>query len=264
MTPHVITLLTDFGTADTFVGIMKGVILGIHPQARLVDLTHSIPPQQILAGALALRSAVPFFPPGTVHVAVVDPGVGSARRPIAIETAQGVLIGPDNGVLSLAASVLGTRQMRSIDNDQYFRRPISDTFHGRDIFAPVAAHVSRGVAIEALGARLDSIVEVAVPVPQQTAAGLRGEVIHIDHFGNLITNIDAGALARFPLQRVSVSINGTSVVGPVKAYAAVPEGTALAIVGSWGVVEIAVRNGNAAQAFAAGLGMPVTVAVESS
>jgi S-adenosylmethionine hydrolase len=263
MAPGIITLLTDFGTADAFVGVMKGVILGINPHAQLVDLTHEVPPQQILRAALILRSAVPFFPAGTVHVVVVDPGVGSARRAIAIETEQGLLVGPDNGVLSLAAAVMGRRQVRVIERPGFLRQPVSQTFHGRDVFAPAGAHLSCGVAPDALGPSTDSIVELMLRAPQQTPSGVRGEVVHVDHFGNLLTNIDADALARFPAQRLSVSIDGKPVAGPVVAYAAVPDGAALAIVGSWGVLEIAVRNGNAAQTFAAGTGTPVTVVVES-
>jgi len=263
MASGIITLLTDFGSADAFVGIMKGVILAVNPHAKLVDLTHAIPPQQILPAALVLRSAVPFFPTGTVHVAVVDPGVGSTRRPVVVETEHAVLVGPDNGVLSLATAALGGGAARVIENAAFFHRPVSQTFHGRDIFAPAAAHLSCGVQADALGPRIDQTVELALPALQRTPTSLRGEVIYADHFGNLLTNIDAQALARFPARRVSVSIGGTPVAGPVNAYAAVPAGTALAIVGSWGVLEIAVRNGNAAQTFAAGPGMPVTVVGES-
>jgi S-adenosylmethionine hydrolase len=262
MASGIITLLTDFGTADAFVGVMKGVILGINPRAQLVDLTHAVPPQRILPAALVLRSAVRFFPAGTVHVAVVDPGVGSGRRPIVIETEDGFLVGPDNGVLSLAVAVLGGGAARVIENGALLHAPVSQTFHGRDIFAPAGAHLSCGVHAEALGPRIDSIVELALPAVQPTPSGLRGEVIYTDHFGNLLTNIDADALARFPVHGVSVSIGDTLVAGPLNAYAAVPAGTALAIVGSWGLLEIAVRNGNAAQMFAAGPGMPVTVVVE--
>lgn len=262
MASGIVTLLTDFGLADAFVGIMKGVILSINPRAQLVDLTHAVPPQQILPAALVLRSAVPFFPAGTVHVAVVDPGVGSARRPIVIESEHGILVGPDNGVLALAAALRPCGAARVIENPTLLRQPVSQTFHGRDIFAPAAAHLSCGVRADALGPRVDSIVELALPAIQHTPSGLRGEVIYTDHFGNLLTNIDADALARFPAQSVSVSIDGKPVAGPRNAYAAVPVGAALAIVGSWGLLEIAVRNGNAAQTFAAGPGMPVTVVVE--
>jgi S-adenosylmethionine hydrolase len=275
MASGIVTLLSDFGSADAFVGVMKGVILSINAEVQLVDLTHTVPPHQILPAALVLRSAAPFFPTGTTHVAVVDPGVGSARQPIVIEAARGYLVGPDNGVLSLAAAALGRRQVRVIENAQFFRHPVSHTFHGRDIFAPVAAHLAGGGAVETLGPPVESIVELTLPAPRHTASGLLGEVIHVDHFGNLLTNIDEGALAQalaqvleqaracFTAQHVSVSINGQAVAGPVTAYAAVPEGTPLAIVGSWGVVEIAVRNGSAAQMFAAGPGTPITVVVES-
>ncbi len=263
MAAGIITLLTDFGTADAFVGIMKGVILGVCPQVRFVDLSHAIPAQQILPAALLLRSAVRFFPAGTVHLAVVDPGVGRARRPIVIETARGCLVGPDNGVLSMAAVALGGGQAWLIENQEFLLQPVSQTFHGRDIFAPVAAHLACGVDPQALGPRIDSIVELAVPAPQRTAAQIAGEVISVDHFGNLITNIDASALATFPDRGVSVSIGTKRVAGPVAAYADVAAGTALAIVGSWGMLEIAVRNGNAAKTLAAGPGTPVTVVVES-
>jgi S-adenosyl-L-methionine hydrolase (adenosine-forming) len=263
MAAHIITLLTDFGTADAFVGIMKGVILGINPDARVIDLTHAIPPQQILPAALVLRSAVGAFPAGTIHVAVVDPEVGSARRPILIETDTGLLIGPDNGVLSLAALVMGRRRVRSIENQELFRHPLSHTFHGRDVFAPVAAHLSRGIPYKHIGAELTSMVELTVPATQQTASEISGEIVYVDHFGNLVTNIAADAIAHFPAQQLSVSIGRKPVVGLVTAYAAVPDGTPLAIVGSWGMLEIAVRNGNAARMLAAGPGTPVTVVVES-
>jgi S-adenosyl-L-methionine hydrolase (adenosine-forming) len=259
-----ITLLTDFGTQDAYVGIMKGVILGIHPEARIVDLTHAIPPQAIVPAALALRSAAGFFPAGTVHVAVVDPGVGSPRRPLLVETDGGMLVGPDNGVLALAATALGRRTIRAIENEQFFRHPVSQTFHGRDVFAPVAAHLARGVEPPRIGPVIGSMVELSVPAVRRTDSGLAGEVVYVDHFGNLVTNIDAAALARFPAPSVSVTINGEWVAGPVTAYAAVPEGSPLAIVGSWGMMEIAVCNGSAARRFAAGPGTPVTVVVESS
>lgn len=263
MTTPIITLLTDFGTADAFVGIMKGVILGINPDARIVDLTHAVPPQHILVGALMLRSAVSAFPPGTIHVAVVDPGVGSTRRPILIETESGFLIGPDNGILSPAAAALRQRTARLIENATFFRHPVSQTFHGRDVFAPVAAHLSRGIEPAVLGPPLDAIVDLALPSAQRTASAVRGQVVHVDRFGNLVTNLEADAIASFPAERVSVSIGGTRVVGPVAAYAAVAEGQPLAIVGSWGMLEIAVRNGNAAEMFAARPGTPVTVGMES-
>ena len=258
-----ITLLTDFGVHDAYVGIMRGVILGINPNARVIDLTHSVPPQAVVPAALILRSAVAYFPKGTIHVAVVDPGVGSSRRPILIETERGYLIGPDNGVLAPAAAVMGRRAMRGLDDPRFFRHPVSQTFHGRDVFAPVAAHLSRGVAPPAFGATLQQIVELPLPALRRTPSALHGEVVYVDHFGNLATNIDAATIDSFPVPALSVSIAGTRIAGPVSAYAAVPEGAPLAIIGSWGVLEIAVRNGSAAKAFAAGPGTPVTVVLES-
>lgn len=263
MPSGLITLLTDFGTADVFVGIMKGVLVGINPDVRIIDLTHAVPPQQIMAAALALRSAVPFFPPGTIHLAIVDPGVGSSRLPIVIETESGILVGPDNGVLFPAAVEMGGGVARVISNEEFFRRPPSRTFHGRDLFAPAAAHLSRGVAADAFGPVLDTIVELCVPEARCSAAAVSGEVVYVDHFGNLVTNISAETLSRFPGRQLSVSMTGTPLAGPVMAYAAVPAGAPLAIVGSWGMLEIAVRNGSAAEMFAAGPGTPVTVAVES-
>jgi S-adenosylmethionine hydrolase len=263
MSARIITLLTDFGASDGFVGIMKGVILGINPDVRLIDLTHAVPPQQTMPAALVLRSAVGAFPDGTIHLVVVDPGVGSARRPIVIETDAGFLIGPDNGVLSLAANTLRRRIVRVIENPAFFRHPVSHTFHGRDVFAPAAAHLSRGVPAHDFGPAFTSIVELAAPAAHCSESAVSGQVVYVDHFGNLVTNVDANAITCFPGRRLSVSISGRPVVGPVTAYAAVPEGALLAIVGSWGMLEIAVRNGNAAGTLAAGPGTPVTVVVES-
>ncbi|MBP1687108.1 MAG: hypothetical protein H6Q33_3251 [Deltaproteobacteria bacterium] len=263
MPPGVITLLTDFGTADAFVGTMKGVILRINPDVRLVDLTHAVPPQQIMVGALALRSAVPFFPMGTIHVAIVDPGVGGPRQPILIETERGILVGPNNGVLSPAAEQMGRPFPRLLANAAFFRQPVSHTFHGRDIFAPAAAHLSRGSSPDAFGPPLESIVQLPLPQAAYTATSATGEVVYVDHFGNLITNISANALQRFSGRPLSVSMKGRLVAGPVPAYTAVPEDSPLAIVGSWGMLEIAVRNGSAAERFGVGTGTPVNVSVES-
>jgi S-adenosylmethionine hydrolase len=254
-----VTLLTDFGTADPFAGIMKGVMLGIHPTLRVVDLTHAVPAQQVLAGALLLRSAVSFFPPGTIHVAVVDPGVGSSRAPIVIETEHALLIGPDNGLLSPAAALLRPRSRRRLENVDLFRHPVSRTFHGRDIFAPVAAHLARGVALTEVGPVIGSHTELQIPRARRTGTRLIGEVLHVDGFGNLVTNLDAEELSTFSARPVSVSILGTRVAGPVTAYATVPEGIPLSIIGSWDLLEIAVRNGSAAARFGAGPGTQVTV-----
>jgi S-adenosylmethionine hydrolase len=260
---RLITLLTDFGLDDAYVGVMKGVILRINPDIRVVDLTHAVPPQQILAGAFILCNAVGFFPDGTIHLAVVDPGVGSARRPILIETDRGLLVGPDNGVLCPAAAVMGRRHARVLANEELFLHPVSHTFHGRDVFAPAAAHLACGVTPEKVGPVLDAIVELQLPVPRRNGAAIAGEVVHVDRFGNLVTNISADALPRFPARQVCVSISTTPIGTLLATYSAAAEGAPLALLGSWGTVEIAVRNGSAAKMFAAGPGTPVTVVVES-
>jgi hypothetical protein len=188
-----ITLLTDFGLDDAYVAIMKGVMLRINSDVRLVDLTHAVPPQQILAAALILRSAVGFFPNGTIHVVVVDPGVGSARRPILIETNRGLLVGPDNGVLCPAGALMGRRRSLLLANEKFFLHPVSQTFHGRDIFAPVAAHLSRGITSEEFGPVLDSIAELEIPAPRRIGSTVAGEVVHVDHHGRCAAALPCAA-----------------------------------------------------------------------
>jgi len=256
----IITLTSDFGTRDAYVGIMKGVMLGIAPSARLVDLSHDIAPQAVLVGALVLRSAVEFFPPHTVHLAVVDPGVGSSRLPIAVVTERGTLVGPDNGLLYPSATALGIREVRRLENEKLFRPEVSQTFHGRDVFAPVAAHLAAGVPAGELGARVDGLQPLHVPAARRDATGVSGEVIYVDHFGNLITNIRADHLSTFPAQNLSVSIGQVSLPAPVSSYSAVDPGQPLVIISSWGHLEVAVRNGDAARHFSAGAGTVVRVA----
>lgn len=255
----IITLLTDFGLEDAYVGLMKGVILEIDPAARIVDLTHCVPPQDITRAALILRSAVEYFPPGTIHVAVVDPGVGSSRRPLLVHTPRAAFVGPDNGVLVPAARQTGELRAYVLDQPSRFRQPVSQTFHGRDVFAPVAAHLSVGADPATLGTPTPHITELSLPRPRIAEGGVEGEVIYIDRFGNLVTNIEASMLDRFRRRSLSVSIGGTPVAGPVASYAAVAEGTPLALIDSWNVLEIAVRNGSAARELRAGLGTTVRV-----
>jgi S-adenosyl-L-methionine hydrolase (adenosine-forming) len=255
--PPVISLLTDFGTRDAFVGIMKGVILSINPAVALVDLSHDVPPQDITAGALLLRSAAGFFPPGTIHVAVVDPGVGSARRALLVETHTAFFVGPDNGLLSLAAPADTVVRIVHLTNAEYFLTARSHTFHGRDVFAPVAAHVSLGKAPEQFGPSLTAMERLTLPKVEYHAAGLTGSVIYIDHFGNVITNITAADLQPFPKESLLVSMDDMQIQGVVASYAAVEVGAPAVLINSWGMLEIAVRNGSAAQRFGVLPGHPV-------
>ncbi|MBI3108110.1 MAG: SAM-dependent chlorinase/fluorinase, partial [Candidatus Rokubacteria bacterium] len=193
--PPIVTLTTDFGLRDPFVGVMKGVILGICPEAHLVDLTHDIDPQDILGAQLALESSVPFFPVGTVHLAVVDPGVGSARRALAVQSAGQCFVGPDNGLLSFAFKTTGWTAV-SLTAEHYRRPHVSQTFHGRDVFAPAAAHLARGVRLEHFGSPVLDPVRLDLPAAREEGGALVGEVIAEDRFGNLITSLMAEGMAR--------------------------------------------------------------------
>jgi S-adenosyl-L-methionine hydrolase (adenosine-forming) len=258
----ILTLTTDFGTRDAYVGIMKGVALGICPAARLVDLTHEVPAQTVRLGALLLRSAVEYFPAGTVHLAVVDPGVGSARQPVLVVTERALFVGPDNGLLAPAAELLGVRAVYRLEREAFFRQPVSHTFHGRDVFAPVAAHLAGGTPPAAFGAELAGLQPLDLPAPTVEAGAVHGEVIHVDHFGNLITNIPADVLAGFRAGSLSVRISEMTVTSLAPTYAAVPSGAFVAVIGSWGMLEVAVRDGSAAERLRAGLATRVSVAGE--
>ncbi|MCG8584058.1 MAG: SAM-dependent chlorinase/fluorinase, partial [Pirellulales bacterium] len=194
---NAISLTTDFGTRDWFVGAMKGVIAGIAPKARVIDVTHEITPGDPRGGAFALAAACEFFPRGTVHVAVVDPGVGGARRPVAIRTRRFVFIGPDNGVLWPAATRDGVKSVRELANRRMFPGPVSMTFHGRDIFCPVAARLASGAAFSKVGPKIDDPAELTLPAAERLGDRVAGEVTWIDRFGNLITNIPTTDLREF-------------------------------------------------------------------
>lgn len=251
----IITLTTDFGTRDSYVGVMKGIILGICPDARLVDITHEIPAQNVAAAALVVKTYVPYFPPGTVHLVVVDPGVGSARRALALATPEARFVGPDNGVFSTVWRTAHERWGRAavqaveLTEPRFWRPQVSATFHGRDIFAPVAAHLAAGVALAELGPRLDTLVEAPVTEPEWGDDGsLRGQVVYIDHFGNCISNITSAHLERLGADEdLQVAVGNRPVGGVRRTYADVEPGTSLALLESNGRLEIAVRNGNASQ-----------------
>lgn len=249
---RLMTFLSDFGDRDVYVGIMKGVIAQINPRLRVVDLTHQIPPQDIAAARFCLMNAYPYFPVGTVHVAVVDPGVGSKRRAIAVEFAQGFLVGPDNGIFSgvlsqsPAMSTTGYAYAAvELTNLNYWRTPQpSKTFHGRDIFAPVAANLANGVPLKQLGQEIDpaSLVKLDIAECKQTSNDVvLGCIQYIDHFGNLVSNIPASYVQgkNWYVQAAGLSIPGCETYNDVNV------GELIALVGSHGWVEIAINSGNA-------------------
>jgi len=257
--PPLITLLTDFGSRDAYAGIMKGVIAGIAPAARVVDLTHEVPPQDVRAGAWLLRTAFRHFPPGTVHVAVVDPGVGTARRGIAAGAGGWRFVAPDNGVLSWALDICGDARVVELREPRWFRADVSHTFHGRDVFAPVAAHLASGVPLEALGPPVADPVRIPFPTPDVRERAIVAEVVHVDRFGNCVTALDratfdawaAGDEARVEVAARTLALRST--------YGEGAAGEALALFESNGYLEVAVRDGSAARAFGLAPGATVTV-----
>jgi S-adenosylmethionine hydrolase len=242
--PATITLLTDFGLSDTYVGQVKGAVCRVAPDAQLIDLTHEVPSHDVRTGAFLLLTSVEVFAPGTVHLAVVDPGVGSARLPVAVRTGRGdVLVGPDNGLLAPAAERLGgAAQVVALDPERVTDAPRSRTFDGRDLFAPAAAKLARGVPLEALG-EVQPALSLPFTLPQAQTSGpfIHGEVLHVDTFGNLVTNIPAGLLP----ERFLVRVGDAQVGGPVTHYGAVQRGELLALVGSAGYLEVSARDASA-------------------
>jgi S-adenosylmethionine hydrolase len=259
-----ITLMTDFGIQDGNVGVMKGVIWRIAPQAQIADLSHMISPQNIPEAALILLRSAPYFPPGAIHLVVVDPGVGTNRRPMAARVGAQYFVGPDNGILtlwleSLAAQDLETRFVE-LDRSEYWLPEVSHVFHGRDIFAPVAAHLARGVPLEKLGTPFANPVLLNLPQPVRTRSGFTGEIIHMDHFGNLSTNIRQEHLGQ--PENVTVRLGGVEVHGLVKTFGERSPGELVALYGSTGNLIVSVVNGNAAQRLDTHVGDPVQVEFE--
>lgn len=286
--PPIITLLTDFGLEDSYVAEMKGVLLSLAPEATLVDITHLVPPQDVLRGALVLSSAASRFPPGAVHLAVVDPGVGTARRAVAVEAGGHRFVGPDNGLLSLALHRAGAfapsrartgapsprgqrptdpspRRLRSgvpaieLTNPEFWLPAVSPTFHGRDIFAPVAARLARGAPLAEAGKPLRSLLAFRIPRPRRgPGGGVRGEVIAVDRFGNLVTSLRTEDLhAGGEAAGLVVEVAGRSIDGLSRTYEE-REGL-MALVAGAGYLEIAVAGGSAAQELGAGTGTEVVV-----
>jgi S-adenosyl-L-methionine hydrolase (adenosine-forming) len=261
----IITLLTDFGLKDTFIGVMKGVIWSIAPHAQIVDLTHEIPPQRVVDGALAIAGAAPYFPGGTIHVCVVDPGVGTARRPMLAAIGNQYYIGPDNGLFSLLikkAEDLTTPPVYiSLNKKHYWLPQVSNSFHGRDIFAPVAAHLANGITLEELGDPFETPMLITFPVPQKTKEGWTGQVMQVDHFGNLVTNLTREQL--IPGIGVNIFVKNTILKEVVTTFGSKPAGELIAMLDSSGHLAISAVNGSAADRLAVQADEPVIITFTS-
>ena len=242
----IITLLTDFGLKDPYVASMKGVILSINPQCTLVDITHQVNSHDIKEGAFILTQTCSTFPKGTIHLAVVDPGVGSPRKPILLVTKKYLFVGPDNGLLTLPLRKETVKQAILLTNQKFFPSEVSSTFHGRDIFAPVAAYLSLGVKPQAFGPSIKSWRKIAFPDPSMKQEKLVGEIVHVDAFGNLVSNIDRKSLVRFSGGRSFViKVGKRTMKGLKKGYWEGRKEEPIVLIGSGGFLEISVREGNA-------------------
>ena len=246
-----ITLTTDFGLKDPYVAEMKAAILSIRPNTVIVDIAHEIEKFNIRMGAYVLASAVPYFPKGSIHVAVVDPGVGTRRRPIVIETKQNFFVGPDNGLLVLAAGKQGIMRIHELTNPRFMLPKVSHTFHGRDIFAPAAAHLMNGVKPEEFGPEIRKVVQPEFASVTRRNGAFVGEVLHVDVFGNIITNINEKEMAQSHVKAtVSVDLAGYKLkLKLCQAYGETKPHTPLALIGSHGFLEISINQGNAAEKF---------------
>jgi S-adenosylmethionine hydrolase len=279
--PPIITLLTDFGENDSYVGAMKGVLLSIAPTAQLVDISHQVNPQDVQQAAGILSAVYKHFPPRTVHLIVVDPGVGTDRRPIAVQTTRGRFVAPDNGVLTHILKTVDEWQAVALENPKYWLADPSQTFHGRDIFSPVAAHLASGVPLKKFGPVLNDPITIKIPPLTRIQGGVKGEVVRIDHFGNVMTNIETlswldettiefdpleerlalDAPLRFEAKNARVTFGWRTLDGIKRAYSDVTVGDTVPLVGSSGELEISVNQGNAADKLAIQTGDPVTLLI---
>jgi S-adenosylmethionine hydrolase len=256
----IITLTTDFGEGSPYVAAMKGAILSINPQVRLLDLTHTVPPQDIRRGAIVLDEVTPLFPTGTLHIAVVDPGVGTSRAIVYAEIGAQRYIGPDNGLFSRLAARHAPTKIRAITEERWFRWPVAPTFHGRDIMAPAAAHLSLGIDPDLLGPPRTALATLDWPGARKVANRIEGQVTAIDSFGNLITNITREELAGVPTdESVGIFCDEHETRGIFKTYADQPAMTLIALVGSNDCLEIAIVDDSAAIMLGVGVGAPVEV-----
>jgi len=274
----VISLTTDFGTQDGYVGVMKGVMAGIAPNATFVDISHEIPPQDVRSTAYVLWTMLPYFPEKSVHLVVVDPGVGTSRRPIAAKTPWGLLVGPDNGVFSYVWHAAPPEMIVELASSDYQLGAVSATFHGRDIFAPAAAYLAAGVPLPKFGAEIKDPVRLPLPRLEITDGALHGEILYIDHFGNVITSIgrlvwegdylhlDAAFGAAQPLMLRASGVNVRAAgrdLGPIRrTYGEVNPGDPLALIGSEGMLELAVSHGRGGDTLGVNVGDTVSVFVD--
>ncbi|KPP98565.1 MAG: hypothetical protein HLUCCA01_09200 [Bacteroidetes bacterium HLUCCA01] len=255
----IITLTTDFGMQDFYVSAMKAVILGINRDVRLIDVSHEVPPQDIMAGAWITRNSAFLYPSGTIHLVVVDPGVGTSRRPVAVRIKDQLFVGPDNGIFSLIADQ-HPHDAYELTNTSFWSNERSSTFHGRDIFAPIAAHLSKGVELDTLGVPIDTLISYRWALPVADSEGVQGWVMHIDRYGNLITNITREMLEGMPVKNgVKIYVGNTILKEIVRTYADVDAGSPAALVGGSGHLEIAVNGGNAEELLSGQKGMPISV-----
>jgi len=260
----IITLTTDFGQSDHYVAMMKGVILSINPNATIIDVTHQIPAHSIKEGSLIIKESYTYFPSGTVHVGIVDPGVGGTRRPLAILVDNHFFVGPDNGLFSPIIETQPHIQITHLNEKKYWLDSISPTFHGRDIFAPVAAHLSLGINPLSMGEKIDNPTLLPSPLPQKNNSDLMGEIIRVDHFGNLITNITEEHLGPFLISKDLIIRVGKVTVKKISTtYNDVPEGKPLALIGSSHLLEIAVNMGRAVDYLGLEYGVGTKVQVSS-
>jgi S-adenosylmethionine hydrolase len=257
----IITLTTDYGTNDHLVGVLKGVILKINPDVNIVDITHGVNPFDLLDGSLAIASAYSYFPPRTIHVVVVDPGVGTERRPLLVSGQNQYFIAPDNGVLSGVFEYEPNFVVRHLTSEHYFLHPVSNTFHGRDVFAPVAGWLSKNWQPASMGEEISDYKRFAMPRPKEADGMLKGVVLKVDAFGNLLTNFRADDLPADALEKgqVQLQVGGQAVARLVPTFASGNAGEAVAYVGSSGYIEVGMNKGSATRTLGVGRGAPVVM-----
>jgi S-adenosylmethionine hydrolase len=260
-TPPIITLTSDFGTRDHYAGALRGAILAVNPRAVIADITHQVPAFDIAGGAYVLGMACGVFPPGTIHVVVVDPGVGSARQPVLVETGRFIFVGPDNGVFGLVARMERIVKVRRLENPRTFRAAVSATFHGRDVFGPVAGHLSLGVDVSEFGPEVDGPVTLDLFKTVVTPRSITSSIVHIDHYGNAVTGITCEDAARLAGEagRRHLKIARRTIRGLSRTYADGPRGRPIMLFGSSGLLEIALNQGSIARRWRLRVGQRVVL-----